>query len=50
MGCSEKIVYRANGEVVFYWMIPLYPKPSKNVLPEGSPQNLRMKKEDTEMT
>ncbi len=44
MGCSEKIVYRAKGEVVFYWMMPLYLKPSKNVLPKGSPQNLRMKK------
>jgi hypothetical protein len=44
MGWSEKIVCRANGEVVFYWMLPLTSKASKNVLTEGSPQNLRMKK------
>jgi hypothetical protein len=32
MGWSEKIDCRANGEPVFYWMIPLTSKASKNVL------------------
>jgi len=49
MGCSEKIDCRANGEIVFYWMIPLTSKDSKNVLPERLPQNLRMKKGGVEI-
>ena len=44
MGWSEKIDCRANGEVVFYWMIPLHLKVSKNVLTEGSQYNLRHEK------
>jgi hypothetical protein len=50
MGWSEKIDCRANGEIVFNWMIPLTSKDSKNVLPKRLPQNLRMKKGGVEMT
>ena len=32
MGRSQKIDCRANGEIDFYWMIPLSSKASKNVL------------------
>jgi hypothetical protein len=38
MGCSEKIVYRAKGEVFFYWTILLYLRPSKNDLTEREKQ------------
>jgi hypothetical protein len=44
MGWSEKIDCGANGEFVLHWMTPLHLKASKNVLTEGSSQNLRMKK------
>jgi hypothetical protein len=49
MGWSEKIDCRANGEIVFYWMIPLTSKDSKNVLPQRLPQDLRMKKGGVEI-
>jgi hypothetical protein len=32
MGWSEKIHCRANGEAVFYWMIPLYFKSQQKCL------------------
>jgi hypothetical protein len=38
MGWSEKIDRGANGEAIFYWIIPLYLKPSKNVLTERKKQ------------
>jgi len=44
MGWSEKIDCRANGEIVFCWMIPLQLKARKNVLTEGSQYNLRHEK------
>ena len=36
MGRSKKIDCRANGEIDFYWMIPLSSKASKNVLDRGA--------------
>ncbi len=41
MGWSQKIDCRANGEVIFYWMIPLHLKAYKNVLTEAGQSHMK---------